>query len=180
MSFRFSSHDLRLNLFAATLAGFALSLTPAVIPQAFAQGDVHTQNDEPVIFHSIRVKLKDGVDPQALELALDQLHRMGREIPVVESYVVGLDLSDDFDFGATFVLRGLDDYKTYMYSPIHLNVDRIGLPLVSNMESVDITSERDPAIKAQIDEIHRQRYEDMEDISDLVEGLESYQGSGRN
>lgn len=67
-----------------------------------------------------------------------------------------------------------------MYSPIHLNVDRIGRPLVSNMESVDITSERDPAIKAQIDAIHRQRYEDMEDISKLVEGLESYDGAGRN
>ena len=71
---------------------------------------------------------------------------MGNEIPAIVTYCVGRDIGGDFDYGATFVVNNIDDYKTYMHSPIHRKVDEIGLPLVENMVSYDITDDDDPAI----------------------------------
>lgn len=133
-----------------------------------------------MIAHTIRMTMREDADPEKIAVALKELKRMGEEISSVESYVVGQDISDDYELGATFMIRGVDGYREYMYSPIHLNVDRIGLPLVKNMISFDITDDDDPAFREKIDEIHRSRYEDMEDIADLVDGLESYSGAGRD
>jgi hypothetical protein len=34
---------------------------------------------------------------------------------VVERYVVGPDLSEEYDVGATCVIRGYDGYRAYLY-----------------------------------------------------------------
>jgi len=85
-----------------------------------------------------------------VEPVLKQLHKMGTEIPVIVTYCVGRDVGGDFDYGATFVVKNIDDYKTYMHSPIHRKVDDLGLPLVADMVSFDITDEQDETIPDQI------------------------------
>jgi hypothetical protein len=65
-----------------------------------------------------------------------------------------------------------------MNPPLHLQIDRAGLPLVSNMISQDLTDDEDPAIGEKIAEIHRVRYAKHSDVADLVGNLDSYEGSG--
>jgi hypothetical protein len=132
-----------------------------------------------MIFHSIRCKLKLGADRAGVDAAIQQLHKMGKEIPAVQTYCVGRDIGGDFDFGATFVLKTIEDYKVYMQSPIHRKVDEIGLPLIENMVSYDITDDPDPTIGDQIGRIHKERYEGDKALSDLVGGLGSYSGSSK-
>jgi hypothetical protein len=132
-----------------------------------------------MIFHTIRCKLKASVDPVAAEAAIRQLHKMGQEIPVVQSYCVGPDIGGDFDLGATFVLKNIEDYEVYMHSPIHRQTDEIGLPLLENMVSFDITDDPDPTIGEQIGRIHKERFEGDKSLTDLISGLGSYAGSGK-
>jgi hypothetical protein len=132
-----------------------------------------------VIFHSIRFELKDNVRQEDVDATLQQLHKMGREIPAVQSYCVGRDVGGEFDYGATFVIRTIEDYKHYMHSPIHRKVDDLGLPLVRNMVSYDITDDPDPAIAEQIAQIHKERFAGDKDLEKLVSNLDSYSGSSR-
>jgi hypothetical protein len=130
-------------------------------------------NGAAMIYHSIRFQLKQGVQPDQVERVLEQLRKMGREIETVESYCVGRDIGGDFDFGATFVLKDIEGYKTYMHSPIHRKVDEIGLPLVENMVSYDITDDKEASIADQIAQIHKERFEGDKDLANLVGGLKS-------
>ena len=132
-----------------------------------------------MIFHSIRFELKDGVRQEDVDATLQQLHRMGKEIPAVQAYCVGRDVGGDFDYGATFVIRNIEDYETYMHSPIHRKVDDLGLPLVRNMVSYDITDDPDPGIPDQIARIHKERFAGDQGLAKLVGTLDSYSGSSR-
>lgn len=132
-----------------------------------------------MIVHSIRFQLKDGVAQEDVEAALRQLHKMGKEIPAIQTYCVGRDIGGDFDYGATFVLKSIEDYKVYMHSPIHRKVDDLGLPLVENMVSYDITDDEDPTIAEQIATIHKERFEGDKPLADLVKELKSYSGSSK-
>jgi hypothetical protein len=42
------------------------------------------------------------------------------------------------------VLKDIQAYDTYMNAPLHLQIDRAGLPLVKNMISQDLTDDPDP------------------------------------
>src|SRR5690625_6181016 len=64
-----------------------------------------------------------------------------------------------------------------MTDPACREVDRIGLTLVDRFVSFDITDDPDPGIEARIAEIHRRRFADHEDITELVSGIDSYSGS---
>lgn len=130
-----------------------------------------------MIFHSIRFQLKRNVNPDDVAAVLRQLHRMGREIPGIQTYCVGRDIGGHFDYGATFVVNDIEAYRTYMHSPIHRKVDEIGLPLVENMISYDITDDTDETLAAQIAQIHKQRFEGDPELAKLVGGLMSYSGS---
>lgn len=55
-----------------------------------------------MIFHTIRFQLKDGVTQDQVEPVLQQLHKMGTEIPVIGTYCVGRDVCGDFNYGAYF------------------------------------------------------------------------------
>ncbi|WP_328988974.1 Dabb family protein [Kribbella sp. NBC_01245] len=131
-----------------------------------------------MIYHSIRVQMKADAPQEQVDAALEQLRKMGREIPAVQSWAVGRDIGGDFDYGAQFVLKDLDGYLEYMHSPIHRKVDEIGLPIVENMISTDLTDDDDPAIGDKIREIHVKRFEGDPELLTLVEGLDSYSGSG--
>jgi hypothetical protein len=84
-----------------------------------------------VIYHGNRIKIKDSVAPEEGRAALDLLDAAGREIPVVESYVVGQDIGDGYDFGAVFVLKDLDAYWEYLVHPAHVAAERAGIPLMA-------------------------------------------------
>lgn len=74
-------------------------------------------------------------------------------------------------------LENLQAYEEYMNHPAHLEMDRIGLPLVDKFVSFDITDDPDPAVGEKIAEIHRRRFDGTPDIAELVSGLAEYTGS---
>jgi hypothetical protein len=60
MPIHLSKNKFRLNLFAATLSGLALSITPANISQASPQDDVQTHSDEPIMCSSLKATQMHG------------------------------------------------------------------------------------------------------------------------
>jgi hypothetical protein len=51
-----------------------------------------------------------------------------------------------------------------MYTPLHLETDAAGLPLVNNFVSQDLSDDPDPAIGDKIAEVHRNRFADHPEI----------------
>lgn len=132
-----------------------------------------------MIFHIARYKLKPDAPKEDVNAAVAQLHKMGKEIAPVRSYCVGPDIGGEFDLAAVFVLETIEDYETYMRSPIHRKVDEMGLPLLDKMVSFDITDDGDPAVADKIADIHKKRFEGDQGLTDLVTGLSSYSGSSK-
>ena len=131
-----------------------------------------------MIYHQVRFVLKPEAPNEQVEVALELLRRMGRELDVVEFFCVGRDFGGAFTVGALYALKDIKAYETYMNAPLHLQIDRAGLPLVSNMISQDLTDDEDPAIGEKIVEIHRVRNAKHSDVADLIGSLGSYEGSG--
>jgi hypothetical protein len=131
-----------------------------------------------VIYHQVRFAIKPEVPKDQVDAALELLRRLGRELDVVESFCVGRDFGGEFTVGAVYVLKDINAYEIYMNAPLHLQIDRVGLPLVSNMISQDLTDDEDPEIGDKIAEIHRARYAKHSDVAALVGNLGSYEGSG--
>jgi Stress responsive A/B Barrel Domain len=157
---------------AVVVAALVMTLTVA----SCSQPDQVTH--EPLFYHTVRFELRPEADPAELERVLGMMRELGEKLDVVESYVVGPDLSPEFDIGATYVLRGYDGYKTYLYDPLHLEIDKAGLPLVKTMVSFDITDAKDPQAMAKIAEIYRRRIEEVPGLADLLREMESYKGAG--
>jgi Stress responsive A/B Barrel Domain len=131
-----------------------------------------------MIAHIVRFTLKPDVPKDQVDLALEQLRKQGREIPAVQSFVVGRDFGGEFDYGAMYIMKDIEGYREYMMSPIHRKSDEIGLPLVEKFISMDITDDKDPAIGDKIAEIHRNRFANDPALAGLVQNLSSYEGSG--
>jgi hypothetical protein len=131
-----------------------------------------------VIYHQIRFSIRPDADKQQVETAFEMLHRMGREIDVVEFFCVGRDFGGEFEYGALYGLKDIQAYQTYLHHPLHTATDRAGLPVVSNMVSHDLTDDEDPTIGEQIRKLHADRFAGDPTLRGLVEGLGSYQGSG--
>jgi Stress responsive A/B Barrel Domain len=132
----------------------------------------------PMIYHQIRFSVKPAVSAEELEASLERLRRLGRELDVVQSWVVGRDFGGEFEYGAMYALPDIDAYRTYMYAPLHLETDAAGLPLVDNFVSQDLTDDEDPAIGEKIAKVHSDRFADHPEVLDLVANLGSYTGSG--
>jgi hypothetical protein len=131
-----------------------------------------------VIYHQIRFSVKPDVPKAELEASLERLRNLGRQLDVVQFWVVGRDFGADFEYGALYALPDVDAYRTYMYAPLHLETDAAGLPLVDNFVSQDLTDDEDPAIGDKIAEVHRNRFADHPEVLELVTNLGSYTGSG--
>jgi stress responsive alpha/beta barrel protein len=112
--------------------------------------------------------MKPDAPQEQIENALELLRRLGRELNIAESWCVGRDFGGEFTVGALYVVKDIRAYEVYMNAPLHLQVDRAGLPLVSYMISQDLT----------IAEVHRNRYAGHPDLLDLIKDLGSYEGSG--
>jgi Stress responsive A/B Barrel Domain len=131
-----------------------------------------------MIYHQVRFAMKPDAPQAQVDEAMELLRRLGRELDVVELFCVGRDFGGEFTVGAMYALKDIKAYETYMNAPLHLQIDRVGLPLVSNMISQDLTDDEDPAIGEKIAEIHRVRYAKHADVAALVGDLGSYEGSG--
>ncbi|GAA2065336.1 Dabb family protein [Streptomyces albiaxialis] len=131
-----------------------------------------------MIYHRIRLAMRPDAPQDKVDEALEALRRMGREIDAVEHWAVGRDFGGDFEYGALFAVKDIDAYRAYMYDPLHRHVDGIGLPLVRNMVSQDLTDDEDPDIGAKIRAIHAERFAHDPALVELIDGLGSYEGSG--
>lgn len=130
-----------------------------------------------MIIHGNRFTMKADASPAQIEEALESLRNQGREVPSVESFVVGRDYGGEYEWGATFAITDLDGYWEYLIHPAHLNTDRVGLPLVDRFMSFDITDDDDPEMAARIAELHQRRYDMLPDVNQLVSDLAEYEGS---
>jgi Stress responsive A/B Barrel Domain len=133
--------------------------------------------NDSMIVHIVRFTLKPDAPKDQVDLAFEQLHKQGREINAVQSFVVGRDFGGEFDYGAMYIMKDIEGYREYMMSPIHRKSDEIGLPIVEKFISMDITDDKDPAIGDKIAEIHRIRFENDPALVALVQNLSSYEGS---
>lgn len=131
-----------------------------------------------MIYHQIRMSIRPDAPEEDVAHALELMRQLGRELDVVESWVVGRDVGGEFEYGALYVLRDLDAYRTYLHAPLHRRIDEVGLPLVDNMVSMDLTDDEDPDIGDQIAQLHAERFAGDPELSDLIGGLGSYEGSG--
>lgn len=131
-----------------------------------------------MIYHSIRASIKPGVPQEKIDDALNHLRQMGEQIPAVEFYCVGKDIGGEFSVGAMFALKDIHAYKEYMLHPLHRVTDDVGLPIVENMISQDLTDDEDPKIGEKIREIHASRFDDDPELLGLIKDLSSYSGSG--
>lgn len=134
-----------------------------------------------MIMHIVRMSVRPDVTPEQRESALGLLaqasSRIGPETGV-SGGVFGRDFGGEFDFGAVSILDDLEAYEKMLNHPAHLEVDRLGLPLVHRFHSIDITDDPDPAMGSRIADLHRRRFEAHPDLLELVESVEDYQGSG--
>lgn len=163
-----------------TFVGAAVVL--AILAAAVVIISRHTQNkkrkDRMMIYHGNRFTMKKGVTPEQRDEALDSLRNQGASIDAVKSYVVGPDFGGEFEYGAVFVIEDLEGYWEYLMAPSHAHTDRIGLPLLEKFQSFDITDDPDPDIEDKIAELHRRRYAQNAELTQLVRDLPLYEGSG--
>jgi hypothetical protein len=131
-----------------------------------------------MIYHQIRISMKPDAPKDQVEYALELLRRLGQELDVVKLWAVGRDFGGEFEYGAMYALEDTDAYATYMHAPLHRKIDEIGLPLVQNMISQDLSDSMDPAVGERIAEIHANRFANDAELRDLVGDLETYEGSG--
>lgn len=131
-----------------------------------------------MIYHCIRFTPKPGVSPEEVRSSLEQMHRTTDAMtPPIKWSVIGRDFGGEFEYGSVAVVEDLDAYERMMYHPAHLELDRIGLPLVERFMSFDITDDPDPEVGEKIADIHRRRFADEPDIAQIVSEIGDYTGS---
>jgi Stress responsive A/B Barrel Domain len=131
-----------------------------------------------MIYHQVRMSVKPDAPEDQVAAALELMRRLGRELDVVEHWAVGRDVGGEFQYGAMYALKDIEAYSTYMNAPLHRKIDEVGLPLVDNMISLDLTDDPDPQIHDKIAKVHADRFAGDSALVDLIDGLGSYQGSG--
>ncbi|WP_433559465.1 Dabb family protein [Pseudonocardia xinjiangensis] len=130
-----------------------------------------------MIHHCIRMTLKPGLSDDEVAAGIERTRDATTRIPSIRSWVVGRDFGGDYEYSAISVVEDLDGYEEMMNHPAHLEIDRLGLPLVEKFMSFDITDDPDPEMGAKIAAIHQRRYDSTPDIAGLVSDLRDYTGS---
>ena len=182
-----------INFRAAFLGGAALAAVAVVLslvvaatmrdashpaPVATTNPAVPTHIEErSVIYHVIRMSLRPDVTAEEVQSALARMQKAGSQVTTNRPGLFGSDIGGDFDFAAVSSFDTLEEYEEMMNHPSHLAVDRFGLPLVREFVSFDVTDNPDPAVAAEIEAIHRRRFEAHPDIAELVSKVEKYSGS---
>ncbi|MEU5266154.1 Dabb family protein [Amycolatopsis sp. NPDC021455] len=130
-----------------------------------------------MIYHGIRFTLKPDVTEDEVAAGLEGMRKASRAIPSIKSFVVGRVFGGEHDYGAISMLEDVEGYEEMMNHPAHLEIDRIGLPLVDRFESFDISDDPDPELGEKLAEIHQRRFDNLPDIAELVSGIGEYTGT---
>jgi Stress responsive A/B Barrel Domain len=130
-----------------------------------------------VIYHCIRMRIKPDVPKDLVLSILARMKAIGENATHARPLVIGPDYGGEYEYGAMSMVESLEDYEAMMRDPAHLEIDRIGLPLVDKFTSFDIVDDPDPELGKKIAEIHRRRYADVPEVEDLVMAIGSYSGS---
>lgn len=134
-----------------------------------------------MIKHIIRMTVRTDVSDEqvatALHLMAQASEQVAHDIGITDG-LFGRDFGGAFDLGAVSTMDSLETYRAMMNHPAHLDMDRIGLPLVSRFHSIDITDDPDPLMGEHIAEIHRERYAAHPELLALVHNIDDYVGSG--
>ncbi|ALL79661.1 hypothetical protein AD006_31280 (plasmid) [Pseudonocardia sp. EC080610-09] len=118
-----------------------------------------------MIYHINRLTLRDDVDQDQADAVIDMLNRSGSDNHFVTSHTVGRDIGGDHDIGAVFALADLDAYWQYLIHPAHTAATRVGIPLIGQFETFDITDAPDPDIQTKLVELQRRYLQHETDIT---------------
>lgn len=131
-----------------------------------------------MIFHINRLTPRPDLSEEQVRACLDLLREVGDTCPAVKSYVVGPHPSGDFEFGAAFVLDGLDGYYEYLSHPAHLRLELEGIGYLARFEAFDITDSVDPEIKAKIEQVQARHFAEHPEMAALVAQAASFTRPG--
>ena len=131
-----------------------------------------------MIYHINRFATKQDAPEDQLSHVIDLMHRLGKELDVIQFYCVGGDIGGEFNLGAMYALKDVDAYRTYMFASLHEEIDNAGLPLVTNQASYDLTDDPDPQIGEKMAQVHRDRFAERPELRRLITSMGSYHGPG--
>lgn len=87
-----------------------------------------------MLTHVVLIKLRDGVDPGAVDALLDGLGRLPEQIPEIQSYTVGRDMGlvdGNYDLAVMARFTAPEALQTYLEHPAHRDLVRDLLDPVS-------------------------------------------------
>jgi Stress responsive A/B Barrel Domain len=130
-----------------------------------------------VIYHIIRMRLRDDVGPERLDRALEALADGGRNIPAVKFFAHGRESGGGFDWTAIFGFEDLDAYQEYLTHPLHKRSERLGFPLMAGLETFDFSLSAEPDLESRIVEMQRANFRSDPELVELVADLEFNAGT---
>ncbi|MET3808214.1 hypothetical protein ABIB25_005243 [Nakamurella sp. UYEF19] len=127
-----------------------------------------------MIFHINRLTFKSDLTDQQRQTGLDLLRNAGQANPAVRSYIVGPDIGGEFEWGAVYVLEGLDGYWDYLTHPAHVTSEMSGMALIEKFEAFDVTDSDDPDFSDKIAELQARNYQEHPELAGLVAQVPSF------
>ncbi|QVQ52319.1 Dabb family protein [Spiractinospora alimapuensis] len=127
-----------------------------------------------MIYHCIRFTIKPGVSQETVDAIIAG---MTAENSGDSSAFFGRDVGGEYEYGAVSVWEDLESYEAMMNDPAHLEIDRVGLPLIEKFMSFDISDDPDPEFAEKIAAIHQRRFDAHPDLVELIDNLKEYTGS---
>jgi hypothetical protein len=127
-----------------------------------------------MIYHCIRFTIRPEVPKETADAIVAAMTGQNADD---RSGTFGRDFGGGYQYGAVNAVADLETYEKMMNDPAHLEVDRLGLPLISRFASFDITDDQDPEMDAKISAIHQRRFDTHPDLVALINDLDEYLGS---
>ncbi|ASO19700.1 hypothetical protein FHR81_000622 [Actinoalloteichus hoggarensis] len=127
-----------------------------------------------MIYHCIRFTIKPEVPQETVDAIIDGMGAQNADSP---GAVFGRDFGGEYQYAAVSSVADLEEYEKMMNDPAHLQVDRMGLPLIERFASFDVTDDKDPEMGEKIAAIHQRRFDAHPDLVELISNLKEYIGS---
>jgi hypothetical protein len=99
-----------------------------------------------MIYHNLRISLKNGITPAQKETLLEKLREQGRVMKTVASYSVGQHVGGEFEYAAVFVFNTPECYKAYLSHPRQVQTEAFMLPLVAERDVFTLVDDSDPKV----------------------------------
>ncbi|UXN76023.1 Dabb family protein (plasmid) [Devosia sp. A8/3-2] len=158
--------------FRSTAAAVIASLVILLAAVATTTAVTYAQDDEPRIFHTIRMTPRDDADPAKVEEVLAKVRHLGSTSEDVEDFIVGADMSGEYEISITYILEGYDGYHAYLFDPLHIEIDKMALPLAKSMELLDVVETDDPAAAAaRLAAMQQERFEKVEGLLEMFQQI---------